>query len=228
MRGFEFAVDLGDRARKDLLQRVEGHAHITGQRRFDRLTDVTVNFKVHRLGISEANLGFVLLLAANFRCDLAFFSVVLALLRFEPNFGFALFVSELSEFVGGLTESALVGGLVAHVQPSHLRECLVELFRRAAAYPDTGARLYHWMQLAQLPNPRSNAECLMSGGPESLYYEWFAETIRSVAPRLEALDIISVAELNLATLADRLREEAVARAGCLTTPLIVSCSGERR
>ncbi len=111
---------------------------------------------------------------------------------------------------------------------SHLRECLVELFRRAAAYPDTGARLYHWMQLAQLSNPRSNAECLMSGGPESLYYEWFAETIRSVAPRLEALDIISVAELNLATLADRLREEAVARAGCLTTPLIVSCSGERR
>ena len=28
---------------------------------------------------------------------------------------------------------------------SELRECLVELFRRAAAYPDTGARLYHWM-----------------------------------------------------------------------------------
>jgi ubiquinone/menaquinone biosynthesis C-methylase UbiE len=109
---------------------------------------------------------------------------------------------------------------------SQLRECLVELFRRAVTYPDTGARLYHWMQLARLSNTRSNAECLMSGGPESLYYEWFAETIRSVAPRLEALDIIGVAELNLPTLADRLREEAVTRAGCLTTPLIVSCSGE--
>jgi hypothetical protein len=68
----------------------------------------------------------------------------------------------------------------------------------------------------------------MSGGLESPYYEWFAETIRSVATRLEALRIISLAELDLETLAVRLREEAVSCAGCLTTPLIVSCSGERR
>ena len=42
-----------------------------------------------------------------------------------------------------------------------LTECLVELFRRAVAYPDSGARLYHWMQLAELSNVRSNAECLI-------------------------------------------------------------------
>jgi ubiquinone/menaquinone biosynthesis C-methylase UbiE len=111
---------------------------------------------------------------------------------------------------------------------SELGECLVELFRRAVAYSDSGARLYHWMQLAELSNTRSSAEYLMSGGPESPYYEWFAETIRSLAARLEALGIISVAELDLETLAVRLREEAVSCAGCLTTPLIVSCSGERR
>jgi ubiquinone/menaquinone biosynthesis C-methylase UbiE len=106
-----------------------------------------------------------------------------------------------------------------------LSECLLQLFRRAVAYPDIGARLYHWMQLAELVNTRSNAECLMSGGVESPYYEWFAETIRSVAPRLESLGIVSAAELDLETLAVRLREEAVSRAGCLTTPLIVNCSG---
>jgi ubiquinone/menaquinone biosynthesis C-methylase UbiE len=119
-----------------------------------------------------------------------------------------------------------------HIEPElplfhRLKECLVELFRHAVAYPDTGARLYHWMQLAELCNTRSNAECLMGGGVESPYYEWFAETIRSVAPRLESLGIISAAELDLQTLAVRLREEATSRAGCLTTPLIVSCSGER-
>jgi ubiquinone/menaquinone biosynthesis C-methylase UbiE len=108
-----------------------------------------------------------------------------------------------------------------------LSKCLVELFRRAVAYPNTGAQLYHWMQLADFCNTRSNAKCLMSGGMESPYYEWFAETIRSVAPRLESLGISGVAELDLPTLAARLRDEAVSRNGCLTTPLIVSCSGER-
>jgi ubiquinone/menaquinone biosynthesis C-methylase UbiE len=110
---------------------------------------------------------------------------------------------------------------------SELREYLVELFRRAVTYSDTGARLYHWMQLAEFSNTRSSAECLMSGGLESPYYEWFAETIRSVAPRLELLHIAGAAELDLETLAVRLREETVSRGGCLTTPLIVSCSGAR-
>ncbi len=110
---------------------------------------------------------------------------------------------------------------------TELRECLVELFRQAVAYPDAGARLYHWMQLAGLSKMRSNGECLMGGGLESPYYEWFAETIRSVAPRLESLGLLSATELDLPTLAIRLREEAISRAGCLTTPLIVSCSGER-
>jgi hypothetical protein len=67
----------------------------------------------------------------------------------------------------------------------------------------------------------------MGGGVESPYYEWFAETIRSVASRLESLGLLSATELNLPTLVIRLRGEAISRAGCLTTPLIVSCSGER-
>lgn len=108
-----------------------------------------------------------------------------------------------------------------------LTEFLVEFFRRVVRYPDSGARLYHWMHLAGLSNVRSNADCLIGGGQESSYYEWFAETIRSVTPQLEKLGIISATELDLETLAVRLREEAVSGAGCLTTPLIVSCTGQR-
>jgi hypothetical protein len=103
----------------------------------------------------------------------------------------------------------------------------VELFGKAAAYPDTGARLYHWMQLAGFSNTRCYGECLMGGGTESTYYEWFAETVRSVAPRLAALGVLEATALELPTLAMRLRDEAVSANGCLTTPLIVSCSGER-
>src|SRR5205085_2115322 len=32
---------------------------------------------------------------------------------------------------------------------SQMRECLVELFRQVVAYSNAGARLYHWMQLAE-------------------------------------------------------------------------------
>jgi hypothetical protein len=110
---------------------------------------------------------------------------------------------------------------------TELRECLVEVFRHPLAYPDTGARLYHWMQLAGLSKTRSNGECLIGGGVESPYYKWFAETIRSVAPRLESLGLLNATELDLPTLAIRLREEAISCTGCLTAPLIVSCSGER-
>jgi ubiquinone/menaquinone biosynthesis C-methylase UbiE len=108
---------------------------------------------------------------------------------------------------------------------TELREYLVEFFRRAVAYADVGARLYHWMQVTEFSNTRSSAECLMSGGVESSFYEWFAETIRSVTPLLESLGIASAADLDLDTLAIRLREEGVSCAGCLTTPLIVSCWG---
>lgn len=110
---------------------------------------------------------------------------------------------------------------------SELGEYLVELFRRACAYSDTGARLDHWMQLAGFSNIQASGECLIGGGPESPFYEWFAETIRSVAPHIDALGIANIAELDVETLAARLRGEAGSGAGCLTTPLIVSCSGVR-
>lgn len=108
-----------------------------------------------------------------------------------------------------------------------MSQCLVQFFSRVAAYADTGARLYHWMELAGFSNTQSSAECFMGGGAESLYYEWFAETLGSVAPHLESFGIVSTTELDLRTLAIRLRDEAVSHAGCLTTPLIVSCAGER-
>ena len=104
----------------------------------------------------------------------------------------------------------------------------MQLFRRAVAYPDVGSPtlpldetrwILHYAVQSRVSDER--------GGVESPYYEWFAETIRSVAQRLEALGIIDAAELDLPTLAARLSDEAVSRDGCLTTPLIVSCYGER-
>jgi ubiquinone/menaquinone biosynthesis C-methylase UbiE len=106
-----------------------------------------------------------------------------------------------------------------------LSEYLVTLFRRVAAYADTGKRLYHWMHRVGLSPTYCQASCLMSGGRDSPFYEWLAETLRSVTPHLEQLGIVSAADLDVDTLADRLQAEAVSRGGPVTTPLIVSCAG---
>jgi hypothetical protein len=82
-------------------------------------------------------------------------------------------------------------------------------------------RLYRMMQDAGLSQPQARAACLIDGGPDSLFYEWLAETVRSVLPSLEALGLATAAEIDPDTLAGRLREDAVSGNGCLTTPLIV-------
>jgi ubiquinone/menaquinone biosynthesis C-methylase UbiE len=107
-------------------------------------------------------------------------------------------------------------------------EYLVALFRRVAAHADTGNRLYHWLHRAGLSPTHCQAVCLMSGGSDSPFYEWFAETVRSVAPHLEQLGIVSATDLGLDTLANRLRDEAVTHGGPLATPLIVNCAGRSK
>ncbi len=82
---------------------------MTGKRRFDRLADVIVDVIAIGLGIYQTKPRLVHL-------SLAYGMSVSRFLRFEAKFFFALFVSELSELVGGLPEGAVVGGLVAEVK----------------------------------------------------------------------------------------------------------------
>ena len=72
-----------------------------------------------------------------------------------------------------------------------------------------GARLYHWFAEAGLENPRIESRILAEGGPDSLYYEWLAETLRSLMPRATLLGLCTPGEFNLDTLAAELRAEAL-------------------
>jgi ubiquinone/menaquinone biosynthesis C-methylase UbiE len=98
---------------------------------------------------------------------------------------------------------------------------LIEFFRRAVPRPNIGAQLFQLMQEAGLQPPVCRAECVMDGGPHSPMYEWFAETIRSLLPRMEAMGITTAAEVDVDTLADRLRTEALATGGAAFSPLHV-------
>jgi len=52
-------------------------------------------------------------------------------------------------------------------------------------------------------------------------YEWIAETVRSLLPRLEALGMTTAAEVDIDTLAQRLRQEAIEKRGVMMGPLMI-------
>ena len=98
---------------------------------------------------------------------------------------------------------------------------VVDLFLKASPHPDIGVRLFQLMQKAGLPPPECRLESIIDGGPHSPVFEWLAETVRSLLPKLEALGIATAAEADIDTMADRLRDEALQMQGCLVvSPMI--------
>lgn len=105
-------------------------------------------------------------------------------------------------------------------------QLLIDLFTRAS-HGDIGLRLFEFFHNAGLAGVQSRAEFLLDGGPACLYYEWVAETVRSLLPKLEALGIATAGELDIETLSERLRQEAVSVGGCIASPIVVGTFGRR-
>ena len=102
-----------------------------------------------------------------------------------------------------------------------VEDILIEFFRRAVPRPNIGTQLFWLMQEAGLPPPECRLECVMDGGPHSPIYEWLAETVRSLLPRMEALGITNAKAADCETLAQRLRDEAVANHGVVIAPAMI-------
>ena len=93
--------------------------------------------------------------------------------------------------------------------------------RAGTGRPNVGTQLFWLMQEAGLSPPECRLECVMDGGPYSPVYEWLAETVRSLLPRMEALGITNAEAADCDTLAQRLREEAVAKRGVVIAPAMI-------
>jgi SAM-dependent methyltransferase len=102
---------------------------------------------------------------------------------------------------------------------------VIRLLTRSG-HPDIGKRLFQLFHDAGLERVECRAEYALDGGPDCPYYEWVAETVRSMLPMLEAAGIAASAEVDIETLADRLKEEAVRIGGFHATPVIVGASGQ--
>jgi SAM-dependent methyltransferase len=101
------------------------------------------------------------------------------------------------------------------------QDLIREFFRRAVPCANMGVRLPLLMQDAGLPPPEVRSESCVDGGPHSPIYEWLAETVRSALPKMEALGVARAAEVEIDTLEERLRAEAIETRGfAVVSPMI--------
>jgi len=107
-----------------------------------------------------------------------------------------------------------------------LRDRVMDVFRDfflKATRGIVGTQLYHLAIQAGFCSAECRAEYGIGGGADSPYYEWFAESLRSILPRAEALGVLRASDIEIDTLAMRLRQEAVANASCFPAPVMVGC-----
>jgi len=104
-----------------------------------------------------------------------------------------------------------------------LHDIFREFFGRAT-HGNIGTRLFRLFTQAGFSSPQCRVEYPMDGGASSPYYEWIAESFRSIMPRAAALGIVGSDEVaGIDSLAERLREEAVAQGCCVLAPAMVGC-----
>ena len=75
-----------------------------------------------------------------------------------------------------------------------------------------GSKLYGTYLEAGLPAPQLRLEAPIGGGTDWPGYDYVADTVRSLLPMLERMGVATPEEVEVDTLADRLRAEAVGQA----------------
>ena len=81
---------------------------------------------------------------------------------------------------------------------------------RAGSDIQTGLKLHRIFQEAGLPRPQMIQGARVENGPDSEVYSAITQLTRTLLPLMERTGVATAAEVNIDTLADRLREEAVA------------------
>lgn len=90
-----------------------------------------------------------------------------------------------------------------------------------------GLELYQVFQTAGLPGPSMRMDALIGGGPDCLAYELVADVIRSLLPVMEKLEIATATEVDISTLAQRIRDEVIATKGVVLSPGLIGSWSRR-
>jgi SAM-dependent methyltransferase len=109
--------------------------------------------------------------------------------------------------------------------PCPLHDRIIHVFHRILSRDGgagIGTRMFHLMVETGFMTPDCRVEYPLDGGPDSSFYEWFAESYRSVYPALQAKGLLEEGDWSdLDALEGVLREEAVSkRASFAAAPMI--------
>ncbi len=94
---------------------------------------------------------------------------------------------------------------------------LAEALRGSGARPELGLEMHSLFLDCGLPAPRMRTDTLISGEGDSPVYKLVAEAVRTLVPTLEKLNIASAAQVQIESLADRMRADVVAKRGVATS-----------
>ena len=115
--------------------------------------------------------------------------------------------------------------------PTPLRDRVMDVFDRFFAHAtrsNMGSRLWTLLLEAGFEHPDCRAEYPMSGGADSVYYEWLTESFRSIQARAIAQGIVAEGEFDLDALEQQLREEATASLSCVSAPAMIGAFARLR
>jgi ubiquinone/menaquinone biosynthesis C-methylase UbiE len=99
---------------------------------------------------------------------------------------------------------------------------IIEAFKRGGADPQIGLKLGEIFREAGLPRPEMRCEASISAGEDWAGYEQLALVTRTMLPLFEKLGMATAAEVDVDTLADRLRADIGSRGGTGRGPDLVS------
>lgn len=100
-------------------------------------------------------------------------------------------------------------------------ERMRETFRRAGVDPRTGLKLGRFFEDAGFPSPRMTFAARIERGPESGAFDQIARVMRTLLPVTERTGVATAAEIDIDTLADRLRDDVVAMRATVVAPPFV-------
>jgi SAM-dependent methyltransferase len=98
---------------------------------------------------------------------------------------------------------------------------IVEILRASGADPMMGLKLRRTFVEAGLPAPQMLVTGRVDGAADSPAYEMLTATLRSLLPAGEKFGIVKPSDVQIETLADRLRNEVVAGGGVILPPLLI-------
>jgi SAM-dependent methyltransferase len=93
-----------------------------------------------------------------------------------------------------------------------------ETMRQVGVHDRIGLSFRRLFAAAGLPAPALRMEVLLGGGPDFFGYRYYAEAVRSILPLMERFGVVTENEVDVETLAERLRAEAVTAEATITLP----------